>query len=549
MSAAGLWHRLARLARTLRWLRREQWLGRAGLQLRKLQPLALRRSLLRVDAAQPALRPQPGAWALPARREANLLDDGRIRFLGEARLLADLAWDDPALPLLWRYNLHYFDDLNALGAPERQPAQQALIARWLRENPLSRGTAWSPYPSSLRIANWIKALHSGMLLDEAALQSLVHQARWLRGNLEWHLLGNHLFVNAKALVMAGLLFQGAEADEWRRLGWALIGRELPEQVLADGGHFERSPMYHALALEDLLDLLNACQHAQQDLEQLPLLRRVAASMLAALLALSDGQGRLRGFNDSADGIAPSVDDLLRYAQALGIMAAAPAEEIWLAETGYLRRQRGQATAWLDLAPIGPDYLPGHAHADTLSFELQLDGGDLIVNRGTSVYGDGARRQWERGTAAHSTVLREGENSSEVWAGFRVGRRARPLQVEIGADQVSAAHDGYAHHAGGPLHSRRWTWLAQGLRIEDQLPGAAVAHYHLAPGLLARQAETGVWQLSRGERLVARLTVEQGGAVSLEDSQHAVGFGRLVSAQTLRLPLHEGRASVRLDWTD
>jgi hypothetical protein len=28
---------------------------------------------------------------------------------------------------------------------------------------------------------------------------------------------------------------------------------------------------------------------------------------------------------------------------------------------------------LDVAPVGPDYLPGHAHADTLSFELSLFG--------------------------------------------------------------------------------------------------------------------------------------------------------------------------------
>jgi uncharacterized heparinase superfamily protein len=36
--------------------------------------------------------------------------------------------------------------------------------------------------------------------------------------------------------------------------------ELPEQVLADGGNFERSPMYHAIFLEDVLDLINAATH-------------------------------------------------------------------------------------------------------------------------------------------------------------------------------------------------------------------------------------------------------------------------------------------------
>ncbi|MFB1490650.1 MULTISPECIES: heparinase II/III family protein [unclassified Thiocapsa] len=48
-------------------------------------------------------------------------------------------------------------------------------------------------------------------------------------------------------------------------------------------------------------------------------------------------------------------------------------------------EAGSAVALLDVAPIGPDYLPGHAHADTLSFELSLFGQRVIVNGGTSRY--------------------------------------------------------------------------------------------------------------------------------------------------------------------
>ena len=80
---------------------------------------------------------------------------------------------------------------------------------------------------------------------------------------------------------------------------------------------------------------------------------------------------------------------------------------------------------LDVASIGPDYLPGHGHADTLSFEMSLFGKRTLVNRGISQYGIEVR-QVERGTAAHNTVVINNENSSEVWSGFRVARRARPL---------------------------------------------------------------------------------------------------------------------------
>ena len=92
-----------------------------------------------------------------------------------------------------------------------------------------------------------------------------------------------------------------------------------------------------------------------------------------------------------------------------------------------RNRRDLATpASADVGEIGPDYRPGHAHADTLCFELSVFGQRLVVNSGTSEYGLGAERLRQRGTAAHSTVQIDGADSSEVWSGFRVARRARPL---------------------------------------------------------------------------------------------------------------------------
>ena len=45
--------------------------------------------------------------------------------------------------------------------------------------------------------------------------------------------------------------------------------------------------------------------------------------------------------------------------------------------------------------------------------------------GTSTYERDSERLRQRGTAAHNTVQLGGVDSSEVWSGFRVGRRARP----------------------------------------------------------------------------------------------------------------------------
>ncbi len=546
---------IGRLWRTVRWLKAEQLWGRLRFRLQRPRP-DLR--------AAPALRAATGAWELPARRAQSLVGPTRVRFLSEESELDPLGWDHPTVPLLWRYNLHYFDDLNAEGAVLRRPWQCAWVQRWCEENPPGSGTAWAPYPTSLRIVNWIKWFLGGQSPQPTWHHSLAVQVRWLNQRLEWHLLGNHLFVNAKALVFAGLYFEGAEAESWLATGLRILQRELPEQVLADGGQFERSPMYHALALEDLLDLLNIAaaragglaratpaQRAVHD--TVPLLRSRSAAMLYWLRCMCHPAGALARFNDSTEGIAPATADLQRYAAALGVAApqAADAGTTELQPSGYVRCARGNAVAFIDVAPIGPDYLPGHAHADTLSFELSVAGREIIVNRGTSVYGTGQRRLWERGTAAHNTVQIGSHDSSEVWSGFRVGRRARPHDVQVLDGTVRAWHDGYRHLPGAPRHQRRWQLEAGGLLVEDEIDPppseTAVAHYHLAPGLaLLRKAAATTWCIVEGAHERAGIEIVAGEA-NASTTLHAICFGQLVEACSLAVTLIAGRAAVHFTW--
>ena len=541
----------ARLWRTVRWLKAGQVIGRLRFRLRR---------------PRPDMRPAPpqrtggGAWVTPPARQASLIGPTRLRLLAEEHDVNEVGWDDPTLALLWRYNLHYFDDLNAADAASRRDWQRALVRRWQAENPPGMGTAWAPYPVSLRVVNWIKWALGGQALEPALQHSLAVQARWLTGRLEWHLLGNHLFVNAKALLFAGLFFEGPEAERWLATGLRILRRELPEQILADGGHFERSPMYHALALEDLLDLLNviaACACAASPaLEWVPELQARSSAMLRWLRCLRHPGGDLARFNDTAEGIAPSTDDLEDYAASLGI-AAKPlcaSGTLHLQPSGYVRMTRGAAVALLDLAPIGPDYLPGHAHADTLSFELSLTGRPVLVNRGTSVYGDGPRRQIERGTAAHNTVQAGGENSSEVWSGFRVGRRARPLDVVVDGFAAAAAHDGYRHLRERPLHQRNWTLEETSLLVEDRLVGPdgqpvamnAVARFHLHPGLSLLPSGPRSWVVMANTEPVASAEVAHGEA-GVELWEHALRFGERVPAVTLAVTLQASRAVVRWRW--
>jgi len=540
---------LGRLWRTVRHLKARQVAGRVAFKLARPAP-DLR--------AAPARRASAGAWVAPAMREPSLTGPGRFRFLNFEGDLATLGWCGPQAEKLWRYNQHYFDDLNAHGAAARRAWHVELASRWVAENAPAAGDGWEPYPTSLRIVNWVKWFVGGVPARPEWAQSLAVQARWLRRRLEWHLLGNHLFANAKALVFAGLWFEGAEADEWLAVGLRILAREVPEQILPDGGQFERSPMYHALALEDMLDLVNVVRvlapAGAAARARLPDWQGRAAAMLHWLCCMSHPDGGIAFFNDAALGIAPCNAELERYAAALGIaVEPAPAEGVTrLEESGYVRMARGDAVALLDVAPVGPDYLPGHAHADTLSFELSLRGRRVVVNGGTSCYGLGAQRLRERGTAAHSTLQIDGHDSSEVWSGFRVGRRARPFGVRVEGWEAEASHDGYRHLPGGPVHRRRWRLDAAVLVVDDAVspPGPltadAVARYHLGPGLRLQAVGPTRWQVLEGGREIAVVDVLAGAGQAVP-SQHAPEFGRLIATQALAVRLSGGRAVTRWSW--
>ena len=508
-----------------------------------------------------------------------------FRFLNfEHSVPAQGGWNDAAIEKLWLYNLHYFEDLNAQDADQRNAWHRALIERWVLENPPTSGNGWEPYPTSLRIVNWVKWLAFGNDAPTGMVQSLATQARWLSKRLEWHLLGNHLFANAKALVFAGLLFEGAEANEWLAKGLRIIERELPEQVLPDGGNFERSTMYHAIFLEDVLDLVNAAGHwpGRVPEQQVAQWRDAAARMLDWLAGMTHPDGEIALFNDAAFGVAPTLAELRSYAQRLGVEHGSPrrcaprddesaviatpltviASEarqsipllLHFPDSGYVRLQQDNAVALLDIAPIGPDYLPGHAHADTLSFELSVFGQRVVVNGGTSRYGLGPERLHERGTAAHSTVEVAGENSSEVWGGFRVARRARPFDLQLSANDATAtvacSHDGYMRLAGAPVHRREWVMEASSLRVTDTVAGgthAAVARYVLHPDVQITAVGTNDWQLTlpNGERLRVQVLA---GVARLDAARYAPEFGRVLATRCLAVTLVQGRSVLEWIWS-
>ncbi len=418
-----------------------------------------------------SIRPRTAEWVRCIPRLDSQTGPTRFRFLNQERDVR--TWNDPGIPKLWLYNLHYFDHPK----PE-------LMERWVRENPVGAGPGWEPYPIALRAVNWMKWALAGGCFNNLLRESLATQVAYLSGSLESHLSANHLFADLVALTMAGLFFEGSVADLWLETGTTLLRREISEQILPDGGHYERSPMYHALALEGLLDLINVSRGycVASGLDRVRWLE-TASHMLAWLQKMTHPDGGLAFFNDAVFGIAPATNELTHYAHRLGVLASPSFD---LNDSGYIRLANTETTVFFDAAPIGPDHQPGHAHADTLSFELSHRGARVLVNSGSSTYERGAERHRQRGTAAHNTVRIDGEDQSEVWSSFRVARRARPFDVRTdGATFAEAAHDGYRRLSRPVIHRRRLELKQHELLICDRIEGSGEHRveifFHFHPG--------------------------------------------------------------------
>jgi uncharacterized heparinase superfamily protein len=515
------------LLRTIRHLKPIQIAARIWLHLH--------RPRISTDLAPP-LRAHPGRWGAPIPKAACMLSATQFRFLNETHECCAAAdWNHPDYPKLWLYNLHYFDFINANGVTEGDG--NALINRWISENPPPLGNGWEPYTLSPRIVNWIKWHLAGHALSPAQIDSLAQQIRFLRGRLEYHLLGNHLLANAKALIFGGMFFAGLEADAWLQRGIALYDVQHKEQMLPDGGHFERSPMYHAIILEDLLDVLNLFGTTEAALAKTlhAALRGAAVRMLRWLATLSHPDGEIAFFNDAALGIAPNVEQLKAYAERLGI-GFLDDEKIKLAhleDSGFFRIQRGTMTLLADVGSVGPLYQPGHAHAGTLSFELSVGQQRLFVNSGTSCYGTSEERIRQRKTSAHNTLCVDGLDSSEVWGGHRVARRAHVLEAKMDAKQksvvFSACHDGFSRFRTFDNHCRTWTVKDQQLMIEDILEGNGIHEiiiaFFLHPVLQASFIDDRLLRISdRPGKEIARLSAPEFMYLELHDSTYHPQFG-------------------------
>ena len=388
------------------------------------------------------------------------------------------GWNDTKYGMLWTYNLNYMDWLgqDSINSEEGEK----WIDRFIEDLPGNR-IGLEPYPTALRINNWVKFL---VRYPECAtaerLKALYSQVKLLSRKLEYKLMGNHLLEDAFALFVASIYFND---NKLYKKASKLLKGQLKEQVLPDGAHFEQSPMYHCILLDRLLDCINFSSDTDDE-DYKGFLKDTAIKMLGHLDSIIWEDGSIPLLNDSALGIAPTAEQIFDYARRLGLAW----KPFSLKECGYRKLKRGAFEAIVDVGNITATYQPAHSHADTFNYELRVNGQPLIVDSGISTYEDNDDRHYERSTKAHNTVSVKDKDSSHVWKTLRVGKRATIKLIKDSPDIIVAEHDGFGKNC---IHQRLFSFNDDGdLCIEDSVASnkEAISYIHLAPGIKASKDE-------------------------------------------------------------
>lgn len=425
-----------------------------------------------------------------------------------------INWNDGTHGKLWTYNLNYFEFLHT--PTMNKEDGKALILDFVNKIEDSKDGLES-YPISLRAIHWIKFLTYHQIRDATIDASLYNQLWILVDKREYHILGNHLLENGFGLLFGAYYFKDEKLYE---LAKKILVPELKEQILADGAHFELSPMYHQLMLYRVLDCCNLVEnnlHFKQELAVF--FKENAEKMLGWLENITFQNGNIPLLNDSAFYINPTTKEILSYAQQLNLQS----KKIPLKESGYRKIVQENYECVVDIGHIGPDYLPGHAHSDTFNFVLNINNQSFIVDTGISTYNPTQRRQIERSTASHNTVQIGNYEQSEIWSSFRVARRAYPNIIKDTLNQIEA---NLKYATTSATHQRKFEFSDKEILISDEVIGneEGKAYLHFHPDTTIELADNII------STNLVQILIENATQIEIVDYQYAPEFNRFITAK-------------------
>jgi len=478
----------------------------------------------------------------------------------------------------------------------------AQVLDWIEQNPPRFGVNWAcAMDVAIRAVNWLWGYcffkDAPSLTDEfrlAFFKSLLAHGRHIVDNLEWSemLTANHYLSDVAGLIYLGILCpEFKEAAMWRDFGLRELWKEMSKQVYPDGVDFEASISYHRLVTELFLSPIILCQ--LNDIHIPSGVMEQLEKMIESVMYYTKPDGTVPLIGDADNGRlhrlkvwAEPEREWINHRHLLAIGAvlfqrddfAQVAGEEW-EEAFWLLGERAIAYKEqfdrnnppllrlnsrcfpdgglyimrhddlymiIDAGDNGQNGNGGHAHNDTLSFELYAGDRTFISDSGTYVYtADHRERNRFRSTAYHNTVLIDGQeiNRIEIREPFSLTEDARPTvnawRSTKAFDFFDGQHDGYRRLSDPVLHRRQvyfdkqsGFWLMRDW-LEAEETHRYELYFHFAPLPLALDGLSARTTCARGANLLVLPLLTDGLNVALEEGWVSYSYGTRHPAQVLR----------------
>ena len=401
----------------------------------------------------------PYPWPGDASHGASIIL-GRIDISG-TQLEMGSGWDwrtvrAPAPILAELHGFSWLSDLRTTAGDAARRRARELVASWIDAYPKWNRVAWQPHVLGMRIAAWLShyeffGASADDMFREVFFRSVSQQARHLMRTVRLEDRPLPALLALKGALYAAICIPGLYAEDQDKLPDLVkrLERELARQIRNDGSHIARSPSDHLSVLRLLIDIRAAFAAGGQEIPAA--LQTTIEIMAPTLRQMRHGDGALAIFNGGVEEQAWIVDMVLSQADARSRPRRRMVETKTNRDGGFERLMAGRMMVLIDAGVPPPPGFDHAAHAGVLSIEVSIGRDRLIVNCGALPIERQGWAELPRTTAAHSVLIVDDKNSSEILPAGGLGHRPERVtsirEESDGNIWIDAAHDGYERRFG------------------------------------------------------------------------------------------------------
>ncbi|WP_432407023.1 alginate lyase family protein [Wukongibacter sp. M2B1] len=472
------------------------------------------------------------------------------------------------------------------------------IKDWIIKNPIEMSVNWTcPMDVAIRACNWIAGIYyfkESQSIDKLfwieVNRSLYLHGEFIYNNLEKGIINNnHYFSDLVGLIWLGIYFCNFKAikksnapEKWLKFGIQELEIEMEKQVYEDGCDYEASTAYHCLVTELLLYTTILCNKnyiyfSPKFMTRLEKMCEVIMNIIKPngfipligdmdsgrfIIFTGYGNEEMRDFRYLLGVAGECFDrDDFRYHSSNKLAA------IWLVEKiqefkadEYKLESISYPNGGLHILRNDRVYLiircgqngtagyGGHTHNDQLSFELNVDGEDFIVDPGTYVYtSDYKMRNMFRSTSYHNTLQITGmeQNTFDEKNLFSLQDETRAKVLAYDEYYFEGCHLGYDSKTG-VAHKRSIKLTNNEIIIEDKLnkdiPIKKYLRLHISPFVKVTEANNCI--MLSIESLRIKLFTES--RYKILDSLYSKGYGQIENTTVIEYEITNKENLIRIE---